>query len=57
MLEWSTRCALADFIELVRPLGAKELELDDRRVRRFIEVAIRHANDHRSAIRDRLLPG
>jgi hypothetical protein len=39
-----------DFVELVRPFGPEDLDRDDGRVRRLIEIAILHANDHRSAL-------
>jgi hypothetical protein len=41
-------------IELVRGLAPADLDAGDGRVRRFVEVSIRHADDHRSQLRDAL---
>lgn len=41
-------------MDLVRPLRAEDLELGRGRVQRFAEIAIRHADAHRSEIEDAL---
>ena len=44
-------------IDLVRPLRAEDLELGGGRVQRFAEIAIRHADAHRSEIEEALSSG
>ncbi len=43
------------FAELIRPLEDDDLELAGGRVRRFAEIARRHADDHRADIEAALL--
>ena len=47
----------ADIAALVAGLSAADLAAGDGRVRRFAQIAIRHADDHRSEIEAALAAG